>query len=48
VVEIPIHWYYNPHSKISVVRDSFKMGVDLLTIRMNAIKGVYTRRYATL
>jgi dolichyl-phosphate beta-glucosyltransferase len=48
VVEIPIHWYYNPNSKISVVRDSFKMGVDLLTIRLNAIRGVYTQRNATI
>ena len=32
------------HSKISVVRDSFKMGVDLLTIRLNALRGIYTRR----
>ena len=46
VIEIPIHWYYNPHSKISVVRDSFKMGVDLLTIRLNALRGVYTRSNA--
>jgi glycosyltransferase involved in cell wall biosynthesis len=48
VVEIPIHWYYSPNSKISVVRDSFKMGVDLLTIRLNALRGIYTRRHATL
>jgi dolichyl-phosphate beta-glucosyltransferase len=41
VVEIPIPWYYNPHSKISVVRDSFKMGVDILTIRLNGLRGVY-------
>jgi dolichyl-phosphate beta-glucosyltransferase len=46
VIEIPIHWYYNPHSKISVVRDSFKMGLDLLTIRLNALRGVYTRSNA--
>jgi dolichyl-phosphate beta-glucosyltransferase len=42
VIEIPIHWYYNPHSKIKVVRDSFKMGADLLAIRRNARRGVYT------
>jgi dolichyl-phosphate beta-glucosyltransferase len=48
VVEIPIPWYYRPNSKISVVRDSLKMGVDLLTIRMNALRGIYTRRHATL
>lgn len=43
VVEIPIPWYYNPQSKISVVRDSFKMGVDLISIRLNALRGVYTQ-----
>jgi dolichyl-phosphate beta-glucosyltransferase len=48
VVEVPIHWYYRPNSKISVARDSFRMGVDLLTIRLNAIRGVYTQRNATL
>lgn len=48
VVELPIHWYYNPHSKIRVVKDSFKMGVDLLTIRLNGIRGVYTHPNARL
>lgn len=46
-IEIPIQWYYNPHSKISVGRDSFKMGVDLLTIRFNALRGVYNRTHAS-
>ncbi len=41
IIEIPIRWYYNPQSKISVGRDSFKMGVDLITIRLNALRGVY-------
>jgi dolichyl-phosphate beta-glucosyltransferase len=48
VVEIPIQWYYSPNSKISVARDSFKMGVDLLNIRLNSIRGIYTRRNARL
>jgi dolichyl-phosphate beta-glucosyltransferase len=48
VIELPIHWYYNPHSKINVVRDSFKMGVDLLTIRLNGLRGVYTHSNAHL
>ncbi len=46
VVEIPVRWYYNPNSKISVVHDSFKMGIDLLTIRLNGLRGVYTRHNA--
>ena len=47
-VEIPINWYYHPNSKISVVRDSFRMGLDLLTIRLNALRGIYTRAHARL
>lgn len=43
ILELPIHWYYNPQSKINVMRDSFKMGVDLLTIRLNGLRGIYTR-----
>lgn len=39
--EIPIHWYYNTDSKISVFRDSWKMLLDLFTIRRNAKLGVY-------
>ena len=48
IVEIPIPWYYDPHSKISVVRDSFKMGMDLLTIRLNGLRGIYTQTNARL
>ena len=48
IIELPIHWYYNPHSKIKVVKDSFKMGVDLITIRLNAIRGVYTHPNARI
>jgi dolichyl-phosphate beta-glucosyltransferase len=41
IKELPVHWYYNPHSKIRVFRDSFKMGLDLLTIRLNSVRGLY-------
>lgn len=41
VVEIPIHWYFNADSKISVLRDSGRMFLDLLRIRRNARRGVY-------
>jgi len=47
-IEIPIQWYYDAHSKISVGRDSFKMGVDLLKIRWNALRGVYSHPHADL
>jgi len=41
IIELPIPWYYNPESKIRVFRDSFYMGRDLLTMRLNAWRGVY-------
>jgi hypothetical protein len=48
IIELPVHWYYNPHSKVNVMRDSFKMGVDLLTIRLNGLRGIYTRPNARI
>ncbi len=41
IVELPIPWYYNEESKISVVRDSWRMFLDLLNIRRNARQGFY-------
>jgi len=41
IVELPIHWYFNPESKLNVVQDAFKMGIDILTIHLNQFKGVY-------
>jgi hypothetical protein len=43
IVEIPIPWYYNPKSKVKVLRDSCIMARDLITIRWNALRGVYDR-----
>jgi glycosyltransferase involved in cell wall biosynthesis len=34
IVEIPIPWYYNPDSHISVVKDSFQMAFDIFKIRL--------------
>jgi dolichyl-phosphate beta-glucosyltransferase len=44
IVEIPIHWYFNADSKISVFRDSLRMFLDLLLIRRNARRGLYDRK----
>jgi glycosyltransferase involved in cell wall biosynthesis len=41
VQEIPIPWYFNPDSKVSVLRDSWRMFYDLLTIRRNGRSGLY-------
>jgi dolichyl-phosphate beta-glucosyltransferase len=41
IVEIGIPWYYTSGSKVNVLRDSWRMFLDLLTIRSNAHRGVY-------
>lgn len=41
IVEIPIHWHHHPHSTVKVFRDSFKMGLDLIKIRINDLLGKY-------
>jgi dolichyl-phosphate beta-glucosyltransferase len=41
IVEVPIPWYFNPESKINVWRDSLRMAVDLGTIRLNQLRGLY-------
>ncbi|MEW6028034.1 MAG: dolichyl-phosphate beta-glucosyltransferase [Chloroflexota bacterium] len=41
VREVPIHWYYNGESKVSILRDSLRMFLDLLLIRRNARRGLY-------
>jgi glycosyltransferase involved in cell wall biosynthesis len=41
IVEIPIPWHYNPDSRVHILKDSLRMGLDLLTIRRQAGKGLY-------
>ncbi len=41
IVEVPIHWFFNPDSRVRLVDDSLRMAVDLLQIRRNAIQGRY-------
>ncbi len=43
IVEIGIPWYFNADSKIRVLHDSLRMGLDLLTIRWNGLRGLYER-----
>lgn len=39
--EVPIHWYFNADTKVKVVKDSWQMFLDLLTIRFNGQRGFY-------
>ena len=42
-IEIPVRWGHSPDTKVSMLRDSLKMFVDIFVIRWNATSGRYPR-----
>jgi dolichyl-phosphate beta-glucosyltransferase len=44
IVEVPIHWYYHPASRVHVIRDSVDMFIDLFRIRRNWKRNEYSER----
>ena len=44
ILEIPIDWYFNADSKVRILRDAWRMFIDLLVIRWNAWRGRYDRK----
>ncbi|MBI3161214.1 MAG: glycosyltransferase family 2 protein [Chloroflexi bacterium] len=41
ILEIPIHWYFDPDSKVNAVRDALRMLGDIFRIHLNALRGRY-------
>jgi dolichyl-phosphate beta-glucosyltransferase len=44
LIEVPITWYYKPQTKISPVRDSINMVIEVLKVRRNGWRGKYDRK----
>ncbi len=42
--EIPIHWYFDPDSKVNAVKDALHMIADIFRIHRNARLGLYDPR----
>jgi glycosyltransferase involved in cell wall biosynthesis len=40
-VEIPVRWGHSPATKVSMLRDSLQMFIDVFTIRWNSLMGRY-------
>jgi dolichyl-phosphate beta-glucosyltransferase len=43
VAEVPINWYFNSDSRVSILQDTWQMFCDLMKIRLNGWRGVYDR-----
>jgi dolichyl-phosphate beta-glucosyltransferase len=41
IVEVPIHWYFNPETKLHAYKDAIQMAKDILKIRRNDRMGLY-------
>jgi len=41
--EIPIHWYFDPETKLRAVPDALRMIRDIFTIHLNSLRGLYDR-----
>jgi glycosyltransferase involved in cell wall biosynthesis len=41
VVEVPVPWFFNPETKLSVLRDTVPMFLDLCRVRRNGKAGKY-------
>jgi glycosyltransferase involved in cell wall biosynthesis len=43
-VEIPVRWGHSPATKVSMLRDSIQMFIDVFTVRWNSLRGRYPRQ----
>jgi glycosyltransferase involved in cell wall biosynthesis len=43
-VEIPVRWGHSPATKVSMLRDSIQMFIDVFTIRWNSLRRRYPRK----
>ena len=41
IAELPVHWYFDPDSKVRAVRDALRMIGDIFRIHSNALRGRY-------
>jgi dolichyl-phosphate beta-glucosyltransferase len=44
LIEVPITWYYKPQTKISPLRDSINMVIEVLKVRRNGWRGKYDKQ----
>jgi len=48
VAEVPVNWTHQPGSRVNLLVDSFAMALDLVTIRSNAVRGLYDTPHVAL
>jgi len=41
IVEVPINWYFDEDSRVDPLKDTWRMFWDVITIRLNDMRGLY-------
>jgi hypothetical protein len=41
VIEVPIHWYFDPETKLRAFNDALRMLRDIFLIHWNNLRGLY-------
>ncbi len=41
IVEVPINWYFDEDSRVDPLKDTWRMFLDVITIRLNDRRGLY-------
>ena len=44
IKEVPVTWLHSPKTKVKVLRDGVVMGLEVLKVRANDLKGLYDER----
>jgi hypothetical protein len=42
-IEVPVRWAHSPATKVSMLKDSVQMFLDVFVIRWNALRGRYRK-----
>ena len=43
IKEVPVRWFYSKGANVNPVKDSYRMLKDIAKVRMNGLRGVYSR-----
>jgi len=44
IKEVPVNWFYSKGANVNPIKDSYRMLKDIARVRMNGLRGVYSKR----
>jgi len=47
IKEVPVRWFYSKGANVNPIKDSYRLFKDIAKVRMNDVRGVYSKRRPT-